>query len=127
MSKKYTDAAGTFIVPVALTTDSGSYTMYNSTALESGSIVKAGSGVLYKLKGYNSGSAQFVQLHNSTGSLVNGDIPTVIVVAAEQSNFSWDPGSFGMPFSTGIVVTNSSLDDTLDTGSNNCWFNIMYQ
>ena len=104
------------------------YDFYVSSVFESGSIVKASAGVLYGFSGYNSASAtQFIQVHNSATQPSDGDAPVTIVKASATSNFSWDPGRFGAPFATGIVITNSSVPDTLVSGSNDTWYNITYK
>ena len=104
------------------------YSFYASSVFESGSIVKASAGVLYGFSGYNSASvAQFIQAHNSATQPSDGDAPTSLVKAAATSNFSWDASRFGAPFSSGIVITNSSVPDTLKSGSNDTWYNVIYK
>ena len=69
--------------------DTGSAaSFYNSSALESGSSVKASQGVLYGISGYNSGSAQFLHVFNSATQPNNGDAPITVVKIAADNNFS---------------------------------------
>lgn len=141
MGKRHQSPAGTFIQPVTLTDKSGSYidlgpsndssdafNVYNSSAYESGSIISGSAVTLYNLKGYNSGSATYVQVHNVTGSVLIGNTPIIIVKADADDNFSWEGGRFGVPFSTGISVVNSNVANTFaGTGSADCWFNVLYK
>ena len=104
-----------------------SYLHRSSDAFVSGSVVKQSGGILYNVSGYKSGSAGFVHIHNSTGSLLNSDIPTVVIAVGANSNFSQDYGRFGIPFGTGIVAALSSTPATLTSGSDECWFNVSYK
>lgn len=95
----------------------------SSTAYEASRILKAGKGVLVSLVGYNSNAgAQFIQLHNSATLPANAAVPIYTFTVAATSNFSLDVPITGIPFTTGIVVCNSSTGPTKTIGSADCWF-----
>lgn len=97
-----------------------------STALTSGSVVKSSPGFLSSLTGYNSGAAQFVQIHNLSTAPLNGAIPISVIAVAATSNFSITFGSTGLPLTDGIGVFNSSTAATLTSGSNDILFTAIY-
>ena len=128
---KWSDKSDSIVQPFVLTDESGSYltnaTLYNSTALQSKQIVKTSPGTLYNVYGYNSGSAQYIHILNRSSSLNNGTAPSIVIRAAANSNFNYDGYLFGIPFTQGISIANSTKAATLQTGSANCWFNVTYK
>ena len=93
-----------------------------SAALEASRIAKASAGVLYGISGYNSGGAQFLQLHDSATLPADTAVPAVVYPIAATSAFSFDFGMHGMACNVGIVVCNSSTAPTKTIGAANCWF-----
>jgi hypothetical protein len=98
-----------------------------TTAYAASLVVKASAGRLFKLSGYNSaGSAQFIQVFNSTTVPANGTAPVVLITVPASSNFTIDFGLTGRQFATGISVCNSSTGPTKTIGSADCWFDAQY-
>jgi len=99
----------------------------DSVAYQKSIIVKAAPGVLNGFTGYNSGAAQFIQVHNALAVPANGAIPVIILLAAAQSNFYWDADDYGRWFTVGITMCNSSTGPTKTIGANDCWFNVLFK
>jgi hypothetical protein len=117
---------GTFEKPDATSTYAG--TNATSSANETNRVVKGSAGVLFSITGYNAKtSAQFIQLHNASSLPADTAVPVITFTVPASSNFSLDfGGKFGRYFSTGIVVCNSSTQQTKTIGSADCWFDVQY-
>lgn len=98
-----------------------------TTAFAASLVVKAAAGSLYGFSGYNSGPAQFIQVHNAASLPADTAVPIVVFKAPAADNFSWDSGGAAYPFSTGIVLSNSSTGPTKTIGAADCWFNALYR
>ena len=100
----------------------------DSAVLENARLIKAESGVLYGIAGYNnSGAALYIQIHNTTTQPAEGAVPIITMRAAATNNFSWDAGRFGKAFTTGMfLVTSTTVDTKTLNSSADCWFNILY-
>lgn len=108
-----------------VTSTANSVTLANSTAYEASRVVKASAGTLRSLTGYNSGPAQFVQLHNTTSLPADGQAPILILPLPAQSGFAFE-WTNGIPCSTGITICNSTTGPTKTIGSTNCFFTVGY-
>ena len=113
------------VTPLALA--QGPSSIVHSSVLEASHIIKPGPGTLISLVGYNSGSAQFIQVHNIASLPDDGDVPTYSFTVGASQNFSLDIPITGARFSTGIVVCNSSTSDTKTIGSANVFFTAIVQ
>lgn len=89
-----------------------------STAAENQHLLKSAAGRLLQVKVANSGPAQFLQLHDKAGAVVNGDIPrfTVPLPALGFAEIT------DMTFGNGIQVCNSTTFATATLGAADCWF-----
>lgn len=97
-----------------------------TTAYAASLVVKATPGLCFGLCGYNSGSAQFVQLHDAASLPANAAVPVFTILVPATSNFAVDFGTYGRQFTTGIVACNSSTGPTKTIGSADCWFDVQY-
>jgi hypothetical protein len=90
-------------------------------------VVKATPGTCLGVTGYNAKtSAQFIQLHNATSLPADTAVPVLAITVPASSNFSIDFGTYGRRFSTGIVICNSSTQQTKTIGTTDCWFDVQY-
>lgn len=107
---------------------STSGTTISSSGLVASLIVKASSGNLYKIIGYNNlGSDQFIQIFNTTTLPADGVAPHIVQKVLANQNFEIDFGDVGIFLSTGIVVCNSSTVATKTIGAANCWINAVFK
>lgn len=101
-----------------------------SGALEASSVTKASAGTLYSVHGYNTGPAQLILFYNSTTVPANGAVtPLIVLAAAADSVFSFDPGIYGEFFSTGIAWSNSTdinAPFTKTLGAADCFVSVLY-
>lgn len=123
----------------AVTISSGSVTVSDETvgvahssALESYRQVKASSGTLFTLSGYNSGPSQWIQLHNVAATPANGVAPVLTLAVPAQSSFMFEWAK-GIPCGNGIFVCNSydangpTAAATKVIGSNDCYFTATFK
>lgn len=121
-----TDTAGN-VNTVAKPTTGAAPSNAVTTAYASSLIVKTSAGTVWGVAGYNSGPAQFLQFHDATAVPANGVAPVGPLVAiAAASNFSIDFGKYGMGFTTGIVIVNSTTGPTKTLGAADCWIAVRY-
>jgi len=99
----------------------------DSVAYEASAIVKATPGTIYRVDGYNSGSAQFIQLHDFATLPANDAVPAMIWAVAATTNFTIDLGEIGRWCEKGIVLSNSSTGPKKTIGSADCWFSAQYK
>jgi hypothetical protein len=104
----------------------GAPSAYDSTAYETGHIIKASAGVLRGISGYNSGPAQWIQVHNSVTVPADTAVPLLVIKVPAQSNFSYDAGRFGKAFATGISVCNSTTSPAKTLGAADVFWNVLY-
>jgi hypothetical protein len=98
-----------------------------TTALAASLVIKAAGGVLISLTGYNSGAAQFIQVHNAASLPSNTAVPLAVFKAEATQNFYFELSPHGLRLTTGIVVCNSSTAATKTIGAADCWFVATYR
>jgi len=109
-------------VPVIVSSTAKS--LDDSAALEASIVAKAAAGTLYSVTGYNSGAAQFIQIHDAASLPVDTAVPAVSFRVPAASNFAYEDD--GRAMANGIVVCNSSTQPTKTIGAADCWFNVTY-
>lgn len=101
----------------------------NSTtlALAASRIIKSQPGTLYGMTVTNSNAAaQYIQLFDTGGLPANGVVPIMGVPVAGDSVLFLEFGIWGRKFQTGIVVCNSTTQETKTIGSADCLFDAQY-
>lgn len=99
----------------------------SSAAYEASRVVKAAPGVLYAIEGYNSGAAQFLQIHDAAALPADTAVPLLTLAIAATSNFSLNLGTFGLACRTGIVICNSSTGPTKTIGAANVFMTVRFK
>lgn len=95
----------------------------NSVSYEASRAAKATSGTLFSVSIFNSAAvSQFYQLHNAASLPSNGAAPASIIKIPAGGSGGWDFGVRGRPFSTGIVISNSSTGPTLTVGAADSYY-----
>lgn len=95
----------------------------STTAYAKSLVISSSPAKLHRITGYNSGAAQFIQLHDASSLPADTAVPAVVITAGATSNFTIEFGESGRLFTTGIVVCNSSTAPTKTIGAAaNCWF-----
>ncbi len=73
---------------------------------------------------YNSGGAQFIQLHDAAAEPANGAVPIIPLPVAASAMMGSFYGSEGRYFANGLVICNSSTAPTKTSGAADCWFDV---
>lgn len=97
-----------------------------TTAYAASLVVKASPGNLWGISGYNSGAAQFIQIHDAAALPADTAVPKVIFYVPATSNFNFSADKFGRRFENGIVICNSSTGPTKTIGSATLWLDVQY-
>lgn len=86
--------------------------------------LKIGAGVLYTLRGYNSlASVQYIMLFDALALPADGQPGTFVPLAvASSAPYLLDFGPYGIPFSRGLWVCNSTTVPLKTIGAANCLF-----
>jgi len=125
-----TAAANASLVTInnAVTALNTAPSMASSVAYEASNVAKAAAGTLFAVWGYNSGAAQYIQVHNTASLPADTAIPIIVFKVPATDNFYFDiGGSFGVTCDTGITVCNSSTVPTKTIGGADCFFNASYK
>lgn len=94
----------------------------HSTAYEASRVLKSTSGNLRMVYGYNAGPDQYIQLHDASAVPADAVAPFSVIKVDSSRPFSIALDSPGIPFSTGIVVCNSTTGPTKTVGGANCYY-----
>lgn len=95
----------------------------NSTAYENSKVLKNSPGTLISLQGYsNSASDQYILFFDAIAVPGAGAVPIWFIPIVANSYFSIEVPLTGIPFATGICVSNSSNPIARVVGSANIWF-----
>ncbi len=89
-------------------------------------VVKTTAGLVFSIDGYNSGPAQWIQVHDSATVPATGAVPKIIVAVGATANYSIDYGTLGKVFANGIYVCNSTTGPTKTIGAADCWITARY-
>jgi len=84
--------------------------------------------ILAGIGGFNSGTDQFIQIHDSAVSLTGTQRPLDFIRVAQNENFSityQDIG--GLKLINGLYICNSSSGTSRVIGAQDCWFTAHYR
>lgn len=110
---------------VAIGTVSAATTV-GSAAYEASHVLKASAGTLFEVSFFNSStSAQFYQLHNASSLPADTAVPVRIIKVPAGAIGTFDFGLRGRPFTTGIVICNSSTGPTKTIGAADSYFDAL--
>lgn len=98
----------------------------HSSAAAASLVAKAEPAILLKISGYNSGAAQFIQIHDVAALPADGAIPSIVVKSNATDNFEYYCSKNGLGFTYGIVICNSSTYATKTIGAADCFFQVEY-
>jgi hypothetical protein len=98
----------------------------SSNAYEASHVIKTGAGNVIFVSVYNSkASAQFIQLFDSITVPADTAVPVMTQTVAASSNYTFSIPLTGMPFNTGIAISNSSTGPTKTVGAADCFFTVV--
>ena len=132
--QKFSEIDGTFGVNVvglsSLPSDTATaYSQYSSSAAEHSKVIKATPGRLYGgiLSNANA-AARYFQFFNSTSVPADSTVPVVTIYcpAGQSVSFSF-ADTDGLYFSTGIVICNSTTQNSKTLGSADSLFNVAFK
>lgn len=89
-------------------------------------VVKDAKGKLYGFTVYNSGAAQFIQIHDAAAQPSDTAVPLMVFAVAATANLAIDFGVHGLQCVNGIVISNSSTGPTLTNGANDCFISAQF-
>ena len=113
------------VVEVSPTTSTNSLSA--STADEASRVVKASAGVLHGFVVRNKKtSSQWIQFHDASSLPADTAVPLFALEIGAGQQLAVDAAEGGIPFSTGIVICNSSTEYTKTIGSADCAFVVEY-
>lgn len=99
----------------------------NGGALAASAVVKATPGTVYTVVFTNTNvAARWLQLYNATAVPADTAVPFISIPVAAGASVTLDFGLYGLPFSTGICVANSSTAATKTVGAADSFFCVTY-
>lgn len=103
----------------------GALSNARTTALATSLVVKATAGTLFGCQGYAS-AAGYILIHDAASLPADATVPKEVVPVAAGSPFSFDFGTYGVAFPTGIVVVFSTTGPTKTLGAASMWCSAQY-
>lgn len=97
----------------------------NSSGNVASLVAASNPALLCGISGYNAKATdQFIQIHDAASLPADASVPVIVFEVTALTKFSIDYTSNPRPFSTGIIVCNSSTEATKTIGSADCQIDV---
>lgn len=100
---------------------------YDSTAFETGKVIKASTAKLLNVRGYNKNAAKrWVMIFNTSAIPADGVFCPIVIPVEGQNSFYWESGMYPKVFQAGISICISTTDATKTLGAADLTINATY-